>query len=833
MPQKVLKFTGINRKVNEFQATGTCEELINLRPESGGLRVVRPKHELENRTSYSKVYEHSFGNTNNIIAVDTSGNIVWVNAEGGKTYIQSSIGLGSEIEISTAGNVLLINYIDKQKNIAYRFEDGQYINYSISAKTLKNIDIDLFENFDVSVTATAEDNSAAALERALHAAASRFTAEYNQGLCGAAVVGLTYEYEDGSEDWSTGFIVANATRYHKVKEPAIGSDNIVTVYGVSTVGLRYEFDSKDIVGVKRINIYTSKQVFPYSVESEYGKTTKIVKVPLDELNLDGQLMYYQGSIDIDKYGIVAGTYNLRFSDDITGESVMDVTSGCIERTGKTFSYNNRFFYYDSTVNHIIQSPTIQQAPSQYATGEIAISKWIAYVKFNKEWKLINNIYKIVDGSVLDFIYPLAGIKELAFVKVDVDDYGNVTAPYEEVFFVSLKDSSAYNYSYAFDITPDIKELSHNSDFYIEINHYNQIWGNEFSEKVFLRKEDNSINASAQFNPFVFPVKYSYSIGGKVLDMATAYMPISSTQIGQYPVTVFTSNGIFSMEQGDSSVLFSNIVPIQPLVIRDKAVSTPHGIFFISSNNVYVLSGREVSIVSDALHGEIESNIKNNDIYKRLCFRTGEADDLTMKVSGRNFEEFIANAALSYDPLQNEVYINGRDVDIINNNGANIGVKKFEYAYILNLNTMSFHKTSRRYFVYQNGGRYALADGEYAFSLVDLHEEDKPKAQPILLQSRPMPLETFYTHIQRLILLVDTKLEGKQHLYFSVFGSDNLHDWKCIISSQKQDAILRQIRTNRAAKSYRDYVILINGLVGADTDLSDIIADYTVVSRRLG
>jgi hypothetical protein len=67
----------------------------------------------------------------------------------------------------------------------------------------------------------------------------------------------------------------------------------------------------------------------------------------------------------------------------------------------------------------------------------------------------------------------------------------------------------------------------------------------------------------------------------------------------------------------------------------------------------------------------------------------------------------------------------------------------------------------------------------------------------------------------------------------VFGSDNLYDWKCIISAQKHNTVLRQIRTNRAAKSYKDYVILINGLVSTDTDLSDIIADYTVVSRRLG
>jgi hypothetical protein len=83
------------------------------------------------------------------------------------------------------------------------------------------------------------------------------------------------------------------------------------------------------------------------------------------------------------------------------------------------------------------------------------------------------------------------------------------------------------------------------------------------------------------------------------------------------------------------------------------------------------------------------------------------------------------------------------------------------------------------------------------------------------------------------MFVDAKLEEGQNLCLSVFGSDNLYDWKCIISSQKQNTVLRQITTNRAAKSYKDYVILINGTVSTDTDLSEIIADYTVVSRRLG
>jgi hypothetical protein len=102
-----------------------------------------------------------------------------------------------------------------------------------------------------------------------------------------------------------------------------------------------------------------------------------------------------------------------------------------------------------------------------------------------------------------------------------------------------------------------------------------------------------------------------------------------------------------------------------------------------------------------------------------------------------------------------------------------------------------------------------------------------------IKSRPLSLEEYYTHIQRLLMHVDVHLQGEQYLCLSVFASDNLYDWKCIMSSQKKETILRQIRTNKAPKSYRDYIILITGMVDTNTDLSDLIADYTVVNRRLG
>jgi hypothetical protein len=275
-----------------------------------------------------------------------------------------------------------------------------------------------------------------------------------------------------------------------------------------------------------------------------------------------------------------------------------------------------------------------------------------------------------------------------------------------------------------------------------------------------------------------------------------------------------------LEQGNGSVLYSNITPIQPMVITGRSVSTPYGTFFVSSKSVYLLSGRESINIAQLLDGKRDLRLRENTSYKKLCCSgSGPFFDYSSLLSSVDFKEFINDATLTYDQLNNELYISSAN-DAIN------------YSYVYNLTTNTFHKVAKKYIGNQQGSRYAIEQVGSSRSLVDMHNETDGQ-QAILLQSRPMSLEALYTHIQRLILLADAGISKTQHLCITVFASDNLYDWKCIISAQKEDVAFRHIRTNRAAKSYRDYVILITGTVDTDTDISDVIADYTVVNRRLG
>ena len=816
MPQKVLKFTGINRKVNEFQNSGACEELINLRPKpNGGCEIVRNKVSVRSNTQYDALIQHSFGEESHFVA-SSNGTVVWVNPDDGSESVITSEFAGRDVTFSYAGNVLVIYCESEKKQSVFKFKDGAYESFSINLRRITNAYISYGSSYFAAPANTVEsvDGTAASLNEAMHKAASGFYGKYTNGLCGASVVGCTYELEDGSEVWSTAFAVANSAKAYQNTAPVVdGINDNVTVTGAVDVKLNLLFGSGTNKGVKRINIYSSRPVYPYEIVS---KTTpediEVRELSLDDVNLAGQQMYYQGSATLEDNHII---FSLRFGDAIDGNKLMDVTSGCIDRVGNAVSYNNRFHYFRSETNHYIQPPTITRAPNQAFDGA-STSDWIAYVLFDGKWKMIDNYYSLLDGSAVDIIYPMAGVESVAFVKAS----SKASVPYNDVFFVNLKESTAYNYSYAFDVIPEIVPVADN--WYDELQESGQLWGKPVDSTILWKKEINAINVSAPYNPFVFPVNYSYSFGGEIKDIATSYLPISSTQVGQYPITVFTTNGIYALEQGSGAVLYGNIVPLQPHVIEGKAKATPYGTFFISSKNLYILAGRDATNVSMVLDGELEMTLKANDDYKKLCCsEKAPLHDFTNALSTMRFKSFIQGASLLYDQFNNEL--------IIVNNTIDAG-----YSYVFNIDTKTYHKISKKYVGTANESRYTLMKvGNYT-NVIDMQtEEDEDDVQDILLLSRPFALDVLYSHIDRLIAMIDAKIDGYQYLCLSVFASDNLNNWKCIISAQKHDTIFRQIRTNRAAKSYKDYMILINGTVSADTDLSEIIADYTVVSRRLG
>ena len=818
MPQKVVSFKGINRKINEFLADGECEELINLSSDAaGGLRVVRNKCIIIEDVSSQQIVEHSWRDKSHHILV-SNGVVIWASDSKDVKQTITDEFKNKSVSLSYSGNVLVVYCKEDKRQLVFKFEDGRYNLFEVSVPRISKASVSYTYNWKQPAKGVAygEDVSISAMRETMSKAASAFYAAHPNGLCGAVVFGCAYELEDGSELWSTAFTVADATKILSYDKPIVSNGTNVVVHGAEKVTLKLSFSESEASSTRKVNIYATRPVFPYYFEDDGGLSSQhaIVRRSLDTMELDNQVMYFMGSVDA-----VDGT--VEFTPDFgigqAGSRIMDVLPACISRVGENVSYNSRFHFFNSEVVHTIQPVTASHVYGEAAGEMTTLSYWIAYVKIDKKWKLLEGYYEFEEGKTNDFIYPMAGVTNVAFVKANMTD-GVLSVPWNDVVYLKLKDSDAYNYSYIFDASTATVPLS--DSLIDEWTESGQNWGGQVDKEMSLRDETNAMNVSAQFNPFVFPVNYSYSFGGEIKDIATSYLPISSTQVGQYPLTVFTSNGIYALEQGSGAVLYGNITPIQPLVISGKAESTPSGIFFASSNRLYCLSGRETTDVSKAISGKIDYDVRRANAFQSLITYTTDGKNMQYHISDMEFDQLMNGAVLTYDQLNNEVYISA---------------KRVPYSYAFNIDTGAYHKVTRKYLQSPNNARYVIEESGTNANVVDMHSEIlSEKHQGVLLQTRPMALSALYSHIDRAVIFADADLtqEG-QYLMLSVFASDNLSDWKCIISAQKKDTVLSHIRTNRAAKSYKYYVFLVNGVVGTDTDLSSMIIDYSAVSRRLG
>lgn len=161
--------------------------------------------------------------------------------------------------------------------------------------------------------------------------------------------------------------------------------------------------------------------------------------------------------------------------------------------------------------------------------------------------------------------------------------------------------------------------------------------------------DSQIFTSVVNNPFVFQASGDNTVGtGSILGIAANTEPISQGQFGQYPLIVFTTEGIYGLSV-NSEGLYSASYPISREVCNNPESITPTGnvVYFTSDKGLMAVSGGSVRCVSPQLSGA-------NPPYS-------DATD--------SFLTFVRNAFLAYDYRDSLLFI------------YNVS---YDYAYVYNL-----------------------------------------------------------------------------------------------------------------------------------------------------
>lgn len=121
---------------------------------------------------------------------------------------------------------------------------------------------------------------------------------------------------------------------------------------------------------------------------------------------------------------------------------------------------------------------------------------------------------------------------------------------------------------------------------------------------------NQIFTSEVNNPFVFKAEGNNSLDVQnIIGMATMTTALSQGQFGQYPMIVFTNDGIWAMQTNAEGV-YTSIVPLSREVCNNpKSITQTDGaVFFSSEKGLMVIVGSEVKCVSEQLNGKYTEEI---------------------------------------------------------------------------------------------------------------------------------------------------------------------------------------------------------------------------------
>ena len=308
--------------------------------------------------------------------------------------------------------------------------------------------------------------------------------------------------------------------------------------------------------------------------------------------------------------------------------------------------------------------------------------------------------------------------------------------------VKLSQHPMLNGAYAFVSLPSNDEISGNvAAPAVDANAYETL--------------DSQIFTTVVNNPFVFEASGDNTVGtGKILGIVANTEAVSQGQFGQYPLLVFTDEGIYAMSV-NAEGLYSSIHPISREVCNnaDSITPTDKVVYFTSEKGLMATSGGEAICVSGQLSGG-----KNRGL---------PSDFLP-------FKTFLENCLIAYDYKASLLRIFN---------------KKTSYHYVYNMVdkifSISHNYTSSKIFCRTVANNYPdnliQFDDSTVYSLTNIPlAEDDANYYDCVMTTRPLKLGGS---------TILKSLRGLKHLFDSdagtvsvtVYGSNNGKDWVALKS----------------------------------------------------
>lgn len=389
--------------------------------------------------------------------------------------------------------------------------------------------------------------------------------------------------------------------------------------------------------------------------------------------------------------------------------------------------------------------------------------------------------------------------------------------------MSLETSAEYGFFFTGDVIPGTKiiisitgrECSYDISSLVIQSEVEEMEGKDIDEV-----QKNTLKVSAVDNPFYFPTAQAYKFEGDIVALSSNAEAISTGQFGQFPLFVFTTEGIWAMSvdtSGKGAYLAQS--PFSREVCSGSVCPLSGGVAFTTERGVMLISGGQVTELTENLDGlAVDFMEYQADTWEKI-FERAEMDYYVQPVP---IQEYVKGAKLAYNYKHNELMLSNY---------------AFPFTYVLNLKDgtwgmidTTFDLTTNKYpeCVVHNsekGERYVFEDADGC----DVR---------VVAVTRPVKVETLDFKRIRQAALRCTFI-GKLNFY--VLGSNDGARFVCITGkeypskygNEPTDVMRRDLITSAArSKQYKYISVVVAGVMRGRVSLAEMLVEGGFASNQL-
>lgn len=863
MKKITIPFSGITRNTDDtISSDGECMELINARVKNGSISPVgKPILEKSFLSNRSPIYIHKNGIYEHLITYENNCNLIYeANCSKEDSYVSVNTPICSISDITSIesiGNTLIIL---TSTSIHYAlFSNTEYLylgekpdfpeinfQYFLSSSPKSSEEISYNTDPPIPLPAgqdkvTLDANNTTSINTSFRATINKLLNSLNnEGLfVSPFVVRYALRLFNGSYIMHSPPILLFPQGYSS--SILITEQNTLTghltgfKYKISaqpsTLGVQYDLTTldkwKDIVS--SVDIFISRPINRVDLDSDITLLYKVGN------NISFSFNYFENSEMIEK---IVNTSNFFKVKTITSgsnskglyEDFLKDTNNLEQKeamtddqythnaiTGKSFVFNNRLHVAN------IRTQIAPMFPISIYHTSTAYSKFITlhtevHIKAETGTKIVHGECQISIDAISPYIsYP----DYRAYKLILYFSYAGINY-YKEL---NLKPHSILNLAYNLETT---------QEYLIDSGHFTVGTYNPKNEES-IELYPNKIKVSEISNPFFFPAKQTYTIsGGNIIGMASATAALSTGQFGQFPLYVFSSDGIYTLSIGSDSIVYSSSHPVSRDVCTNakSIVSIDNAIVFSTESGIMLLSGSSVQKLSDKIEGYLPSSFVSSPVLNEIIKIP------KLKSSMSDFRDYINDSVIGY------IY---EDKEIIISN------EKFPYSYVYNLQSNEWYKISEsiKHFLNSYPLSLAVISKKPGYAIYNMHNPHRT-INDIAIITRPVKLGSI-TH-KRILQsalrgiikpsLSDLYFKGEPVQFrgedisifsnagFYILGSNDAEHFKLIAGTEKLNDIRDLITKMNKTKAYKYFIFCLVGGVRTDVAINyiEVMADETFDNR---